>query len=165
MISERLAGIASKVVEDKEYSLTTDEISELIQVSQENIIDLIDLMKEANRINNRYKGKRVHICSIINARCGFCSEDCAFCAQSVCHNTNIRAYSMLDADEIAQKAVQLYKAGARFFSFVTSGYMITEDDVETICKAARIIKQETALTLCASLGVLTLPIGKYGKPG
>ncbi len=55
---------------------------------------------------------------------------------------------MLDADEIAQKAIQLYKAGARFFSFVTSGYMITEDDVETICKAARIIKKETDLTLC-----------------
>ncbi len=64
MIGKRLAEIASKVVEDKEYSLTPDEISELIRVPQENISDLIDLMKEANRINNKYKGKKVHICSI-----------------------------------------------------------------------------------------------------
>ena len=38
------------------------------------------------------RGKRVSLCSIINAKSGKCSEDCRFCAQSSHYRTATPVY-------------------------------------------------------------------------
>ena len=39
-------------------------------------------MAGANRIREHFKGNKIHLCSIVNAKAGACSENCSFCAQS-----------------------------------------------------------------------------------
>ena len=41
---------------------------------------------------------------------------------------------------------------------VTSGYMLTEKEIESISNAAAIIKKKTDLSVCVSLGMLTEPM-------
>ena len=66
--------------------LTAERIGRLSMASFE---DLDDLLYWANRIRIRFFGKRIRICSIVPGRLGGCSQDCAFCAQSVRYDTAI----------------------------------------------------------------------------
>ena len=40
------------------------------------------LLDVAESVRRRFKGDGIRLCSIVNAKSGLCSEDCAFCAQS-----------------------------------------------------------------------------------
>ena len=48
----------------------------------ESTADIFDLLSWANRIRERFKGNKIHLCSIVNAKAGACSENCRFCSQS-----------------------------------------------------------------------------------
>lgn len=54
--------------------------------------DLSSLCREANRIREVFRGNSIQLCSIINGRCGRCSEDCKFCAQSAHYHANIEEH-------------------------------------------------------------------------
>lgn len=49
------------------------------------------LYELARRIRMRRDGRRIDMCSIMNARSGRCSEDCKWCAQSKFHKTISRS--------------------------------------------------------------------------
>jgi len=119
--------------------------------------ETVDLILCAHKIRNTYKNNRVFTCSIVNAKSGLCSEDCAFCAQSAYHNTEIATYPLLSIDELVDNAIQMHEAGATNYSMVTSGYTLNHHEIETICTAATLIKNQTDLSLCASLGILAEP--------
>ena len=125
--------------------------------------DTIDLLFCAHAIKKRCKKNEVICCSIINAKSGFCTEDCAFCAQSSHHKTGIKTYELLNEDEIVQKAIQYKKDGATRYSMVTSGYMLTDKEMDIVCSSARKIVEDTGLTVCASLGMLTNDRGEKLK--
>ncbi|KUK31064.1 MAG: Biotin synthase [Thermoanaerobacterales bacterium 50_218] len=152
MNSHKLVDIATRIIADREYILSRDEISTIIEMPRE---DIHILFACAAGITRKYCGNWVNVCSVINARSGSCSEDCAFCAQSRYHRTGVKTYPLLSAEKMAQAAIELHKNGARFFSFVTSGYSVSEQDIKVIQEAVAIIRRETDLTLCASLGNLT----------
>jgi biotin synthase len=61
----------------------------------------------------------------------------------------------LDEEEILRSAIELEKGGATRYSMVTSGYMLTDKELDVICNSAVAIHKQTALTVCASLGMLT----------
>ena len=42
--------------------------------------DITDLMAAANRLREHFKGNKIHLCSIVNAKAGGCSENCKFCS-------------------------------------------------------------------------------------
>jgi biotin synthase len=46
------------------------------------------LMAAASEIREFFKGKRINLCGIINAKSGRCPEDCRFCAQSARYETD-----------------------------------------------------------------------------
>ena len=48
----------------------------------ESSADIYDLLSWANRVREFFKGNKIHLCSIVNAKAGACSENCSFCAQS-----------------------------------------------------------------------------------
>jgi len=117
-------------------------------------LPLKDLINTAGKIRHHFHHNKIYACSIINAKSGMCSEDCAFCAQSSHHQANSPVYELIDPAKIIQDALQYAQAGATQFSVVTSGYQVTAKDLDNICRAAKIIKAETSLSLCASLGML-----------
>ena len=78
--------------------ITKDEAMELC--SQ----DLEELSYHADEIRKEMCGNRFDMCAIVNARCGHCSENCRFCAQSSSSSAQIKDHPLLSAEEIAEDA-------------------------------------------------------------
>lgn len=121
--------------------------------------DLPHLFAAANDIRRQYQGDEVHLCSILNGRSGHCTEDCAYCAQSVHHRTGVAVYPLMDTEDILRHAQAAEAAGVRHFSIVLSGRGMDDaqeaENFDSIIEAYRRIKEETQLKLCASLGSLS----------
>jgi len=109
----------------------------------------------ACQILDHYLGQGVRLCAIVNAKSGRCPEDCAFCAQSAHHQTQVEAYPLMDPQEILHRAQAAKAMGARRFAIVTSGKALTEKELAKAVEAIRLIKKETGLIPCASLGMIT----------
>jgi len=112
------------------------------------------VMAEATRIREHFRGKRITLCMIINAKSGLCPEDCKFCAQSAHHMTGIETYPLLSPEEILKEAKKAKEAGAHCFGIVTSGRSVDgEEEWGSIVEAVRKIN-DMGLKVCASLGFL-----------
>ena len=120
--------------------------------------DLLDLVSLANKVRDKFAPKIVP-CSILNAKSGFCSQNCRFCAQSGRHHTGIATYPLLAPEEIVASARKVHAEGVRSFGIVTSGYgHLDADDAEfrQILAAMDALRRELPdLKICVSLGVLS----------
>ncbi|MDD2308960.1 MAG: biotin synthase BioB [Desulfuromonadaceae bacterium] len=126
-----------------------------IRLSEVSGSDLYLLFAEASRIREYFKGKTASLCSIINAKSGRCPENCAFCAQSSAHATNIAVYPLVDDDVIVDCAKSAELNGAVCYGIVTSGTGIQPgEELERICRTVRRIRQETAIEPSCSLGIM-----------
>ncbi len=118
-------------------------------------LPLPELMREALAAKLDNRGRRFSLCSIINAKSGKCSEDCAFCVQSAHFTTDAPVYPLKATEEIVAAAREAKRIGAHRFSIVTSGRGPTDREVARIAEAFAAIRQEVDIPLCASLGIMT----------
>ena len=120
-----------------------------------NITDLSALMHEAHRLREKYFQQRLSLCSIMNAKCGACSENCTFCAQSSHYKTDIQGFPLLSEKEVLTtfKKASNYPIG--HFSIVTSGGRLGQVEIDQICQTIEKRKDEP-VKWCASLGCITL---------
>jgi len=132
--------------------IAEEEARELAEIEGS---DLYQLFAAASRVRDLRAGKKVDLCSIINAKSGQCSENCKFCAQSAHHQTEVDVYDLLDEQSILERALQMEAEGAKRYSLVTSGRGISEGDFVKALGIYRRLAQETNLKLCASLGIIT----------
>ncbi len=160
MFNSMILNITEKILEGNKNRADYETACRLAALPEK---DTFDLLTGARKITDRYRKNKVFTCSIINAKSGFCSQDCAFCAQSSRHETDIETYSLIEVDGLVKQAVSMQESGAEKFSFVTSGHMLTDDEVDHICRAAGQIKSKTNLSLCGSLGMLTQEMAERFK--
>ena len=144
---ESVSGLEKKIEEG--YRPDYDEALSLMRS-----LSLEDLCALAHALRLRYQGKRVDMCSIMNARSGKCGEDCKWCSQSRFHHTDIEVYPLVDAEAALREAVHNASKGVSRFSLVTSGRTLSPADTERICAIYRRIGSECPIKLCASLGLL-----------
>jgi biotin synthase len=111
--------------------------------------DFWPVLQEASRVREAHFGGRVSLCAIINAKSGLCSEDCAFCSQSVRAQTEVPTYSLLSKEKLVEAAKAAAEAGAARFSLVTSGR-----EQGAILAAAAAIREAVDIKVCASLGIV-----------
>ncbi len=140
-----------KITSDTEIQISPQSALSLVGGGPDQDMDLIFC---ANKIHRFFKRGHAFTCAIINAKSGLCAEDCAFCAQSAHHRTGIETYGLLDTGKIVDFGMQMEASGASHYSVVTSGSALNESEIETVCRAARILKEKSGLNLCASLGML-----------
>lgn len=115
---------------------------------------IYDLLAAANRIREHFKGNKVSLCSIVNAKSGRCPEDCAFCGQSAFYNTDATEYGLIEPDIIADAANKAHAMKSREFSIVTSGTRVqNEKELDKLCQALQ--KIGDGMERCASLGIMT----------
>src|SRR5690606_343616 len=89
---QRIASLGERV-------LNGDHITRaeaLFLINLEATADILDLLSWSNRIREKYKGNKIHLCSIVNAKAGSCSENCSFCAQSAHYQTGSPKYGFVD---------------------------------------------------------------------
>ncbi len=145
-----ISRLEEKVLAGQDISM--EEAQELGELSGS---DLYPLFAAASRIRDLRAGKKVDLCSIINAKSGECSENCKYCAQSAHHQTGVEVYDLLDEEAVLERALQMEAEGAQRFSLVTSGRGISECDFVKSLAIYRRLAQETKLKLCASFGIIT----------
>ena len=117
------------------------------------------LLERAARARRAVHGDEVSLCGITNAKSGQCPEDCGFCSQSAHYKeADAPVYGLLTPREMVEQAKAAEAAGAREFSLVCSGTRVSkESELARLEEAIRLIKAETTLEPCASLGLMREP--------
>lgn len=144
----------TRVDELKEKVLSGGEITreEAIELSK---APLEELTAAADEIRQKMCGEVFDMCTIINGKCGKCSEDCKYCAQSAHYNTNLsESYGLLDTEEILKQAKHNDDRGVLRYSIVTSGKRLSDKEVDQVCESIRAIRKETGIQVCVSFGLL-----------
>ncbi|NTW16889.1 MAG: biotin synthase BioB [Syntrophaceae bacterium] len=132
--------------------ITRDEALTIMESSDDELLSVLDA---AFAIRRRYFGRGISIHVIRNAKSGLCTENCSFCSQSAVSDSDIPIYPMQSVERILEGAKEAHKLSAVRYCIVTSGRSPSEKDMETICEAARRIKQEIPVQICTSLGLLS----------
>ncbi|HEY3277945.1 MAG TPA: biotin synthase BioB [Syntrophorhabdaceae bacterium] len=112
------------------------------------------LMAAASEIREHFKGRRINLCGIVNAKSGLCTENCRFCAQSAHYSTDAPEYPFVGKELILDRARMAKEQGAHMFGIITSGTRINDNvEWDQIYDA---ISGIAALGLkpCVSLGML-----------
>ena len=115
--------------------------------------ELPEIFAAASMVRERYFGNRIGLCSIFSAQSGACSEDCAFCAQASCHDTDTRFHPLCSKEEIADAFEEAARLPVTRFGVVTSGCALSTDGVELLCGVIE-EKRNERISWCASLGCL-----------
>ncbi len=147
-------GIKTATSAPANYDGLTEE--EALQVLQESDDRLPHIFAACDTLRRHYFGNHAHLCSIVNAKSGACSENCAFCAQSAHHSAEADCFPLREVTEIKQA----YKEEAenlpiQHFGIVTSGGKLSGDGFETVKQAvASTSDAPQKAACCASLGFL-----------
>src|SRR5579872_5882250 len=103
--------------------------------------DIFDLMAWANRLRERFKGNKIHLCSIVNAKAGACSENCSFCAQSSFHQTGSPRYGFVDPEPVLEAAEEANKHGVTAVGLVAARKGLNEGPMlDEVCDRIREVK-------------------------
>jgi biotin synthase len=144
-----LKRLAGKAITEKAIDL--DDATILHRIGKEKPFLL---MSYASEIRDYFKGRRVSLCSIVNAKSGLCPENCRFCAQSIHHHTRAEVYPLMSTGEIVEKAKEAKEAGAGMFSIVTSGTRIESSEEWKVIEDSINGMNELGVKPCASIGML-----------
>lgn len=140
-------GLVKRIIEE-DYLISEEEALEIIRGNLE------ELLQGADKLRKVFNGNVVDLCSIINAKCGKCSEDCKFCAQSAHYNTEVSSYPLMEYNEILKMALENEKEGVHRFSLVTSGRGLNDEELNKAVNIYKRLKEDSSISLCASLGII-----------
>lgn len=143
-----------QAIEDKVINGMSINFSEALELMKAQGSECVELFSLANRVRSKL-GDVIDLCSIVNAKCGLCTEDCRFCAQSMHNDTDVIPHPLMDEEEILNMALMMQEEGAARFCIVTSGKDVDGEDFKRILSAIQKIRRETALSVCVSVGLLT----------
>jgi biotin synthase len=152
--SGRIAGLGRRVLDGG--AVTRDEALWLFQITDS--ADVHDLLSWANRIREHFKGNKIHLCSIVNAKAGGCSENCSFCAQSSFHQTGSPRYGFVDPEPVAEAAEEAQRHGVTAVGLVAAWKGLNEGPMlDEVCDRIRELKAGGKTRPDASLGIIKNP--------
>ena len=133
--------------------LEREQIDALSELSTQH---LDDLLYWANEIRKAGFGNKVKMCSIIPGRMGGCSEDCAFCAQSMHYDTAVdKTPQVLSDGQIMDAAAEAKSKGVPNFGIVYSGKKVSQAELDRLVALTERIKTELGMGVCMSLGIVS----------
>ena len=150
-ISEKIALLGRKALSGGKI----DREEGLWLFSLEAAADIIDLMSWANRVRQKYKGNKVHLCSIVNAKAGGCSENCSFCAQSAAHQSASPRYGFVDPEPVLEAAEEAHRHGVTAVGLVAAWKGLNEGPMlDEVCERIRELAGSGKTRADASLGII-----------
>jgi len=149
--SERISALARRVLRGGE--ITRAEALPLFGL--ESSADIFDLMAAANRLREHFKGNKIHLCSIVNAKAGACSENCSFCAQSAFHQTDSPKYGFVDPDPVREAADEAGRNNVTAVGLVAAWRGLKEGPMlDEVCDRIRELAASGKTRPDASLGII-----------
>ena len=121
----------------------------------ESSADIFDLLSWANRIREHFKGNKIHLCSIVNAKAGACSENCSFCAQSSHYQTGSPKYGFVDPEPVAAAASEASQNHVTAVGLVAAWKGLNEGPLlDEVCERIAELKAGGKTRPDASLGII-----------
>jgi len=121
----------------------------------ESAADIFDLIAWANRIREHFKGNKIHLCSIVNAKAGACSENCSFCAQSAAYQTDSPRYGFVDPEPVRDAADEANRNGVTAVGLVAAWKGLKEGPMlDEVCDRIRDLAATGKTRPDASLGII-----------
>jgi len=121
----------------------------------EDSADVFDLLSWANRIREQVKGNKIHLCSIVNAKAGACSENCSFCAQSSFYQTGSPKYGFVDPEPVLEAADEANKHSVTAVGLVAAWKGLNEGPMlDEVCDRIKELKASGKTRPDASLGII-----------
>jgi biotin synthase len=120
--------------------------------------DVFDLFAAANRIRAAFQGADVHLCSIVNAKSGSCSEDCGFCSQSAHFDTSVPEYGFLEKEEVLKHARDSIARGSQALGIVAAWRGLKQGkQLDVVLERIRDLAAVEGIHADASLGLIEDP--------
>jgi biotin synthase len=117
--------------------------------------DIFDLLSWANRIREQFKGNKIHLCSIVNAKAGACSENCSFCAQSSFYQTGSPKYGFVDPQPVQEAAAEANQNRVTAVGLVAAWKGLNEGPMlDEVCERVRELKASGKTRPDVSLGII-----------
>jgi biotin synthase len=119
---------------------------------------LLELVDAARAVHRRYhENGEMQLASLLSIKTGACPEDCKYCAQSAHYakTTGLRRETLLDVDDVLEKAKRARDAGASRFCMGAAWREVKDgeafDSVIAMVKGVRALGMEA----CVTLGMLS----------
>ncbi|MBN1515931.1 biotin synthase BioB [Candidatus Sumerlaeota bacterium] len=142
---------AAKVTQGK--ALSREECREILHAPNERLLALLDA---AYQVRRHFCGGKVHIQVLSNAKSGKCQEDCHYCSQSKVSTADVKQYPLLDQETLLEEAGRAKRLRAKRYCMAMSGRGPSDREIDKLCDVLRAIKQKHDISLCCSLGLMTL---------
>jgi biotin synthase len=125
-----------------------------------------DLIFEAQRIHRlHFDPREVQISTLLSIKTGGCPEDCAYCPQSIHHETGVKAEKLMALDAVLIEARAAKAAGAQRFCMGAAWRSPKDRDLGEVCKMVEGVKA-LGMETCVTLGMLTdAQAGKLKQAG
>jgi len=147
----RITQLGERVLEGGH--LSRDEALGLFEL--ESSADIFDLLAWANRIREKFKGRKIHLCSIVNAKAGACSENCRFCAQSSFYQTGSPRYGFVDPEPMLEAAQEANRNRVTALGLVAAWRGLDEGPMlDEVCDRIRELAVGGKARPDASLGII-----------
>jgi biotin synthase len=112
------------------------------------------LVQQAHAVHSAHFPRGdIELASLLSVKTGGCPEDCAYCPQSVHHETGVEATKMMAPDEVLAAARAAQAAGASRFCMGAAWRSPNDRDVEKVAALVREVRG-LGLETCATLGML-----------
>jgi len=148
-----IAGLADRVLAGG--AVTPAEAARMLTAEG---ADSFDLFAAANRIREAFQGADIHLCSIVNAKSGRCSEDCGFCSQSVRFPSPIPEYDLVDTEEVVRHAEAAKQRGSQALGIVAAWRGLKKGKtLDAVLERIRAVAAVEGVNADASLGLIDDP--------
>ena len=130
------------------HDWTLDEARSLFE------LPFSDLVHRAQSVHREwFDPNQVQVSTLLSIKTGACPEDCAYCPQSVHHNTGLEREKLMDLETVLQAARAARDDGATRFCMGAAWRSPRGRDLERVAGMVEAVKA-LGLETCATLGML-----------
>lgn len=114
----------------------------------------MDLVWQSQQIHRAiFTPNTIQVCTLQNIKVGGCPEDCAWCGQSIHHDTGVKNEPLASLEEVIKSVREAKANGASRYCMAASWRGPTDRNLEKVIEMVKVIKSE-GLEACITLGRL-----------
>ena len=114
-----------------------------------------ELMFAAQTVHRQhFNPNEVQVSTLLSIKTGKCSEDCAYCPQSVRYDTELETEPLLPLDDVIEAARTARQNGASRLCMGAAWRRPKDKDLEQVIDMVKAVKQE-GMEACLTLGMLS----------
>lgn len=113
------------------------------------------LLHDAHSVHRKnFDEQRIQVSTLLSLKTGGCSEDCAYCSQSIKNGSKAPKQPILNMDTVIEAAQKAKESGSSRFCMSTSGRAPTDEEFRFVCDVIKAVKS-LGLETCVTMGFVT----------